>query len=358
MQMATLSVCLIVKNEEDVLARCLQSLEGLADEVVVTDTGSTDKTREIALGFTPLVYDFQWVEDFSAARNFSFSKASMDYVMWIDADDVLLDADRTALRELMDNLERDTDVVMCRYNTGFDETGKPTFFYYRERIVRNHAGFLWQGAIHEAIPPRGKVIYVQAAVTHKKRKPGDPDRNLRIFESMLQKGRQLAPREQFYYARELHDHGRNHEAAQTLNAFLDGGQGWVENNIEACRLLAECLNALGEKDAALQALLRSFLYDEPRAETCCELGRMFLDGGRYREAAFWYETALTREKRPETGAFVLDDCYDYIPGLQLCVCYDRLGDREKAIYYNELAGRKRPASQAYLFNKAYFENHA
>ena len=74
--MITISLCMIVKNEEKVLARCLDSLEGLMDEIIIVDTGSTDRTKEIAAGYTDKIYDFEWVDDFSAARNFSFSKAT------------------------------------------------------------------------------------------------------------------------------------------------------------------------------------------------------------------------------------------------------------------------------------------
>ena len=78
---------MIVRNEEDVLARCLDSVSSLVDEIIIVDTGSQDKTREIAARYTDHVYDFTWIDDFAAARNFSFSKATMDYQMWLDADD-------------------------------------------------------------------------------------------------------------------------------------------------------------------------------------------------------------------------------------------------------------------------------
>ena len=87
--MFSLSVCLIVKNEEKVLKRCLSCVKHFADEIIVVDTGSTDKTKEIAKAETENVYDFKWVNDFSKARNFSFSKATCDFVMWVDADDVI-----------------------------------------------------------------------------------------------------------------------------------------------------------------------------------------------------------------------------------------------------------------------------
>ena len=82
---------MIVRDEEDVLGRCLDSVRGLVDEIVIADTGSEDSTRAIALRYTDKVYDFTWVDDFSAARNFAFSKASGDYLLWLDADDVIED---------------------------------------------------------------------------------------------------------------------------------------------------------------------------------------------------------------------------------------------------------------------------
>ena len=77
--MITISLCMIVKNESEVLARCLDSVRGAVDEIIIVDTGSDDNTREIARRYTDHVYDFEWIDDFSAARNYSFSKASMDY---------------------------------------------------------------------------------------------------------------------------------------------------------------------------------------------------------------------------------------------------------------------------------------
>ena len=81
--MISVSLCMIVKNEEDVLERCLKSVAGLVDEIIIVDTGSTDRTREIATHFTNQIFDFPWQDDFSAARNEAFSHASMDYCMWL-----------------------------------------------------------------------------------------------------------------------------------------------------------------------------------------------------------------------------------------------------------------------------------
>ena len=77
--MCTISLCMIVKNEEAVLGRCLESAAALVDEIVIVDTDSTDATKEIARKFTDKLFDFPWVDDFAAARNFSFDRASGDY---------------------------------------------------------------------------------------------------------------------------------------------------------------------------------------------------------------------------------------------------------------------------------------
>ena len=90
----TISLCMIVKNEEKILRRCLDSLKGIYDEAIIVDTGSTDSTKEIAKEYTDKVYDFVWVNDFSKARNFAMEKATCDYIYMADADEVLDEENR------------------------------------------------------------------------------------------------------------------------------------------------------------------------------------------------------------------------------------------------------------------------
>ena len=352
--MVSISLCMIVKNEEEHLPRCLRSVQGIADEIIVADTGSTDRTKAVAAGFGAKLYDFEWCDDFSAARNFAFSKATMDYCLWLDAVDVLTPEVRAAFLELNKTLDPATDVVMMRYHTAFDADGRPTFTYYRERLLRRAAGFRWEGAVHEAIAPRGKILYSEIAVTHRKTGPGDPHRNLRIYEKQLAEGQVLSPRAQFYYARELMAHARYEDAASVFRDFLDGGRGWVENNLEACRDLARCETALGQPEKAFAALCRALRFGPPRAELCCDLGQFFFDRGDFKTAAFWYEAALRAEGDDTTGGFSEPACRGVIPCLQLCVCYYRLGDTARAKAYNDRAGALQPEHPAYLYNKAWF----
>ena len=356
--MCTISLCMIVRDEEDVLARCLDSAAGLVDEVVIVDTGSQDRTKEVAARYTDKVYDFPWIDDFSAARNYSFDKATCGYCMWLDADDIFQEGDRRRFLELKAGLTPETDVVMLPYHVAFDEEGRPTFSYYRERIVKNTPRMRWKGPVHEVIETQGRVAYGDCAVTHWKLHPSDPDRNLRIFQSMLAKGERLDPRQQFYYGRELYYHRQYGEALRVLEGFLREGRGWVENEIDACRHCALCLYGLGREGRALEALFKSFCYGLPRAEVCCDIGQHFFDREDWQQAAYWYTRALECERRDGSGAFVLPDAYGYIPCIQLCVCSSRLGDEAAAQAYNERAAAFKPGSPAVAYNRAYFASLA
>ena len=87
--MLPISVCIITKNEEKYIETCLQNLKKYDWEIIVTDTGSTDRTLEICQKYTSLIYHFDWIDDFSAARNFCISKASNDWILSVDSDEYL-----------------------------------------------------------------------------------------------------------------------------------------------------------------------------------------------------------------------------------------------------------------------------
>ena len=340
---------MIVRDEEPVLGRCLESVRGLADEIIVADTGSVDRTPDIARSFGAEVVEFPWVDDFAAARNFAFSKATCDYQMWLDADDFLPPESIEMLLRRKANLT--ADVVMLPYQVGFDALGNPTLTYYRERLLKRARGFRWEGAVHEAITPAGEILYIDAPVQHRKERVNDPDRNLRIFEKELAAGHALSPREQYYYARELYYHGAYDRAAAGFEAFL-AQNGWVEDRITACLLLSKCHTELGQQEQAKTALYRSFLYDTPRAEICCEIGRLLMEESNWAHAVFWFKAAI--DAPFPTCGFQEGDVHDYIPYLQLCVCYDRMGNLAAAKAYNDRAGRIKPQDAAYLANLSYF----
>ncbi len=350
-----ISLCMIVRDEAAVLERCLNSIADAVDEIVIVDTGSMDRTKEIAAKFTDRIYDFLWCDDFSAARNFSFSKGTGEYLMWLDADDVLPEEEKKKLLRLKESLSKTRhDTIMMIYDTAFDINDKPTFSYYRERLLRNCPQAKWMGRVHEVIVPFGEIHHADIHIRHRKEKQMYSNRNLRIYEQMLAEGEKLDPREQFYYARELYYHRQYASAAERFLHFLEEPQGWTENKLEACRFCSYCFLALGEEKKALDILLRGLTITPPTGELCCEIGNVFFQKKEWKQAIFWYENALRAEKQMKNGAFVQAECYGYLPCIQLCVCYDRLGNLEMAKLYNDMAGMYQPMDTAVERNKAYF----
>ncbi len=352
--MITLSLCMIVKNEETTLPRLLSEVCDVFDEIIIADTGSTDATKSQAMKFTDKIFDFKWCDDFSAARNFSFSKAKSEYIMWLDADDILKKDNVKKLISLKQSLSPETDVVMMKYHAAFDENGNPSFSYFRERIVKREKGFMWGGVVHEAITPSGKIVYSDVEIYHAK--PADKHytkRNLNIYEKKLGKGESLDAREKFYYARELYYHKSFTRAIDVFLEFLNLPEAWSENKISACIHLADCYNAINKKDLAYDSLLWSLRYDI-RAEALCYLGKTDLEAGNINKAIFWYKCALLCKKNEKSGGFINPDCYDFIPNIQLSVCYDRIGNIKKAVFHNNKAGKIKPADKSFLHNRDYF----
>jgi tetratricopeptide (TPR) repeat protein len=170
-----LSVCMIVKNEAAHLAKCLQSLKPLADEIIVADTGSKDLTKDIAAIFDAKVFDFNWVDDFARAKNFAISKATGDWILSMDADEVISPIDHESLRNLIKNSRTNNvaySITTRNYMNRFNAVGwSPNNGKYKEeeagygwfpsekvRLFPNHAGIRFEYPVHEIVEPALKRL--------------------------------------------------------------------------------------------------------------------------------------------------------------------------------------------------------
>ncbi len=115
--MVSLSLCMIVKNEEAFLRQCLNSVNKCVNEIIIVDTGSTDKTKKIAKGFTDKTYDFEWTDDFSDARNFSIKKATGDWILVLDADEVIAKESIKKILSTIKDTEHDSFYLIQRNYT-------------------------------------------------------------------------------------------------------------------------------------------------------------------------------------------------------------------------------------------------
>lgn len=347
--MIKISLCMIVKDEEAVLKRCLKSAKKVADEIVIVDTGSSDNTINIAKQFTEHVYSYLWQDDFAAARNFAFSKGTGDYLLWLDADDVIYESELAKLTALKSVLERERpDVVFCPYSTG----GNAVFT--RERFLRKEADFQWQGRVHECVAPRGKIVHSDFTVTHLGSDKPRGARNLHIYQKWAAQ-EQLSGRDLFYYGRELYYNRLFPEAEAILERML-AGDGWYVNKIEACKTLALCRMETGDREQALRDLFRSFLYGEPRASVLCKIAEILRAREQLREAAFWYEAALSCKDFSAEGDFEEPLCRSLIPLTELTCCYYSLGDTKQAIERHKRAEELFPEHPSVIFNRKFFQS--
>ena len=145
----TVSLCLIVKNEERCLSRCLESFKDVVDEICILDTGSTDKTVEIAESFGAKVDFFAWNDDFSEARNKNLEMATMDWIVVADADEYLKQEDIQTLKQAL--RIRQYDGFLIKTLNFNQEDSQQHIVNLNQRIFKNNGNFRYQGKIHEQV---------------------------------------------------------------------------------------------------------------------------------------------------------------------------------------------------------------
>ncbi len=345
---------MIVKDEEKHLGKCLRSVSGIVDEIIIVDTGSIDRTKEVARYYTDLVLDFDWIDDFSAARNFAFAQATKDYIVWLDADDILLKEDVEKLLTLKKEIDEAIDSVTMIYNYAFDEFGNVTTSLRRNRLVKRSENFKWIGPIHEYLDVRGNIINSDVVITHT-RKHAHSKRNLAIFENRAKRGEDFSPRDLFYYGNELMDNQQYEKASIIYEKFIKEKNGWSEDIITACYRLSGIYMMMDKFDDAFRVAMKSFDYDSPRAELCCRIGSLFLKQQKYDQALFWFKQAIELKKPQDHLGFIQEAYWTWFPHLQLCICYYHLGEFEKSYEHNEQARKHRPTDQDVLHNKKLLE---
>ena len=355
--MITISLCMIVKNEELTLERCLHSVQDAVDEIVIVDTGSTDRTKDIAKKYTNNIYDFKWINNFSASRNYSFSKAKMDYILWLDADDILLLNDYEKLLKLKHSLSPEIDAVSMQYHCDFDEYGNATLTVRRFRLVKRLNNYHWSGAVHEdLVIKEGNIYDSDIVVTHRKNyDTRDPDRNLKIYEKLISNENELTIRDTLHYAMELHQHNMFEKAIEYYLIFMDFEGLSAEDRIHACMKLADCYYHLGNRNREREYTFKSFEYDIPRPEACCRLGYYFLENNQYVQSIFWYKLAV-ESQLDRDWAIQNNASWTWLPHMQLGLCYFQIGNYELSYHHNKIANSYLPENKGIIQNMKLLED--
>ena len=290
---ATVSVCLIVKNEEAVLKRCLDSLKGIADEYVIVDTGSDDGTKKIASAYTDRIYDFEWTDDFAAARNYAFSKCSCDYIYSADADEILDEKAAEQFKALKEALDGSVDIVQFLYTNQLEYN--TTYNYDRElrpKLYRRLRSFVWEGEVHEQVRLNPVIYDSEIEIIHKPTSLHS-GRDFDIFLKLMERKGELEPRLMDMYLRELAVSGEDSD-------FVDAGEHLkkaLEKESDEERMKNElyCVmrgeRAKGDRELFMKYALRALALGDVTSETAYELGEYYRGVQDMNEAKMWYYNA-------------------------------------------------------------------
>jgi glycosyltransferase involved in cell wall biosynthesis/Flp pilus assembly protein TadD len=160
-----ISACMIVRNEEKFLAKCLESIRDYVDEIIIVDTGSTDRTVEIAESFGARIYHHPWEDHFSKHRNQSFSYAKNEWILYIDADEEILPGGGEILKKTIIDAEDDVDAIAVTLECIFNQ-GRSMSYNNAVRLFRNHRGFYYKGRVHNYIIGVKRVLCCPVHLFH------------------------------------------------------------------------------------------------------------------------------------------------------------------------------------------------
>ncbi len=331
--MISISLCMIVKNEEAVLSRCLNSIADLMDEIIIVDTGSTDKTKEIAAKYTDKIYDFAWTGSFSDARNFSFSKATKEYIYCADADEVLDEENHNKFLMLKKGLLPEIDIVQMYYS---NQLSFNTIYNFdkelRPKLYKRVRTFVWENAIHEAVRLNPLIYDSEITIEHRPTS-NHKDRDINAFEKLCGDGIRLDQKLHNLYAKELMIAGDPEDFTAAYQAFADSVLDTTRSSdelLEACCVCAKaCLIS--------ENYLEFFKYTTKGialgscSEICCCLGDYYLKTGDLNEACIWYYNAAF-----ETESVLNIRYHNAIPLNALADCYEKMGNPQEATHYRRM----------------------
>lgn len=347
--MTLLSVCMIVKDEGKVLERCLSSIQDLADEIIIVDTGSTDETKKIASKYTNHIYDFEWSNDFSKARNKSIFHATGKWILVLDADEYVSGDDIQAWRNFLNqekpvpNLVYTLPIINFTGEKEFEDeiTTSPV-----TRLFPNHMGITFERPIHEQLTRGSKgelyhkttnlhIYHTGYQISYIKDK-NKHERNMSIFEQMMSE--QDLCSYDWYTLGNQYRYAKNElKAIECYEKAMTGAErneAWYPH----------CVMGLLSLYYGQDQLKRSWELTEQRLVSYNQFPEYYTVRGIHYETLGFFEEARQNyieaidiaEKRAknEQDIWLIDPMYSFdTPVQQLIGLYFRLNDNQNAIYW-------------------------
>lgn len=331
--MATISVCMIVKNEAKILSRCLDSLSGLYDELIIVDTGSTDNTVDIAHHYTDKVFSYEWDGNFSNARNFAISHATCEYIYSADADEILEGINQEKFAALKKCIDPEIDIVQMYYGNQLD---KGTVYNFdkelRPKLFKRVRPIKFIEPIHETLNVDPIIFDSDIVITHKPASE-HASRDLSSFKKIIDSGEVLSKRLSHFLMRELYlasDIDIMQDFEEYLTGVIQGEDSDNEQILEACTILSGFYRAKGDDIRMFDNALKVVAM-ESNSEVCLELGYHYYHRNMFEDAIIWFYNAY-HECTP-----ILSVHSGTTHPLQgLIDCYTELGMSDVAGQYQEM----------------------
>ena len=353
-----ITLCMIVRNEEDVLSSCLASAAPLVEEIVVVDTGSSDRTKEIAKQYTEQVIDFKWHDDFAQARNFALKQASREWVLWLDADEEIRLEDEQEWTQSFLKASAAYDALLVPLRNYYGETPDETkaYLYSSYRLLRASAGFQFKQAIHEHLdiasgsnryaeaPLSGMCIrhygYLDAYVQKKDK----IHRNLHLL--LKEKSRPgYDPWIDYHIANELYQQRDYSGAFEHVNLairrFIDHGR--LPPSL-AYKLKYEILLITESLDHALEGIEKAIMLYPDYVDLHYYKGLITYRNGCYTDAIDVFTRCM--EMGENCRHLVLHGTGSYMSEYMIGMSQEAMGEMDKAIGLYERLMRKYPGFEA------------
>lgn len=335
-------------NDLAKLPKALKSIEVNVDEICVTVADAKDKLKDYPKLDGVSYSEFEWVDDFSAARAFNFSRCTGDWIVWMDTDDIFENAKH--LRGLAEAGEiTNTSGYAFLYKYNFDKKGNCVFQHWKTQFVKNDGHFEWKGAIHEDLlqmqavnwRKTDKIVRVHDHNEGEEKVKQSEERNLRILEKELKKNPE-EPRTYFYLGRACYGTKRYQESINYLIEYLKLS-GWDEERYEASILIGLSLFENSQYDDALDWFNRAILEKEAYPDAYIYKGIAYMRKEDYKNALLNFQTAGSR-KLPDANTFFNPMFFKRDYPLNMALAYMHTGDFENGLRMADTARSNDPKS--------------
>ncbi|PMC36633.1 glycosyl transferase [Bacillus sp. UMB0899] len=337
-----ISLCMIVKNEESVLRRCLESVKEYINEIIIVDTGSEDSTRDVAREFTENIFEYEWTNNFSHARNFAASKASGDWILVLDADEYVDPTNlKTAIEEIKKN-EKKFEIYAVNIINFAGEYGESIAQHKHVRIYRNNNTIEFFRSIHEQLSKKDKtpvniglsklMVYHSGYLAKTMQDKDKTNRNKILINKEIQKNSNAF--DLFNLGNEYRILGENELA---LNFYIEAFKKKADFSVEwipfcLCNMV-ECLIDLNRFNEALKVIEDATEMYRNTADFVYLKGHIYLAQGRYDDAKKVFNNIILN---PDIYKNVIKspDFRDYLPYKRLGLIHEQEKDYESAIKYS------------------------